>query len=116
MKKSLSKRAFTLIELLIVIGILAILIAIAIPSFTRSSDKAQKTADEANRRVLKSAAITYYSSSDEKTDTTWNQDNKNLWGDYLEEWPENPTGEESYTVTISSNGDITITPELQTSE
>lgn len=53
------KKGFTLIELIIVIAILALLIAIAIPRYQRSNLNAQATAHNANVRVIKNAAILY---------------------------------------------------------
>lgn len=53
------KKGFTLIELIIVIAILALLIAIAIPRYQRSILSAQATAHNANVRVIKNAAILY---------------------------------------------------------
>lgn len=53
------KKAFTLIELIIVIAILALLIAIAIPKYQKSNLSAQAAAHNANVRVLKNAAILY---------------------------------------------------------
>lgn len=53
------KKGFTLIELIIVIAILALLIAIAIPRYQRSNLSAQATAHNANVRVIKNAAILY---------------------------------------------------------
>ena len=58
-------KAFTLIELVIVIAILAILIAIAIPKFQQSNLKAQATAHNANVRAIKNAAILYMSDNPE---------------------------------------------------
>lgn len=49
-KKLKSKKGFTLMEMLIVIAIIVILLAIAIPSFNNSLNKAKTTADEANVR------------------------------------------------------------------
>ena len=49
------KKAFTLIELIIVIAILALLIAIAIPKYQKSNLSAQAAAHNANVRVLKNA-------------------------------------------------------------
>ena len=42
MKKLKNKKAFTLAELLIVIAIIAVLVAIAIPVFNAQLDKAEK--------------------------------------------------------------------------
>lgn len=49
LKKS-NKKGFTLMELLIVVAIIAILIAIAIPVFSGTLNKAKVAADEANVR------------------------------------------------------------------
>lgn len=51
MKKLRSKKGFTLMELLIVIAIIGILVAIAIPSFTSAIDKAEQATDDANIRA-----------------------------------------------------------------
>ena len=49
--KSRSKKGFTLAELLIVIAIIAILVAIAIPTFTTALDKARRATEDANIRA-----------------------------------------------------------------
>ena len=48
--KKMNKKGFTLAELLIVLAILAILIAIAIPVFTAQLENARRQADHANLR------------------------------------------------------------------
>ena len=49
-KKLKSKKGFTLMEMLIVVAIIVILLAIAIPSFNHSLHTAKITDDEANVR------------------------------------------------------------------
>ena len=56
-RKKLNKKGFTLAELLIVVAIIAVLVAIAIPIFMNSLAKAEKAAEDANIRSLKAAAI-----------------------------------------------------------
>ncbi len=50
LKKKLNKKGFTLAELLVVVAIIAILVAIAIPVFTAATDKAYKGVAQANAR------------------------------------------------------------------
>ena len=50
MKKIKNTKGFTLMEMLIVVAIIAILIAIAIPTFNASLNKAKVATDEANIR------------------------------------------------------------------
>ena len=57
MKRS---KGFTLIELLIVMAVIAILIAIAIPSFRGMQQEARKTKAQGDVRVLKIAIESYY--------------------------------------------------------
>lgn len=52
MKKTLhNKKGFTLAELLIVVAIIAVLVAIAIPIFTAQLEKAREATDAANIRA-----------------------------------------------------------------
>ena len=50
MRKLLNKKGFTLAELLIVVAIIAVLVAIAIPIFTTQLEKAREQTDAANLR------------------------------------------------------------------
>ena len=52
------KKGFTLIELIIVIAIIAILGAIAIPSFTTIRENSKKKSDEASAETIKRTVIT----------------------------------------------------------
>lgn len=68
MKKLTNKKGFTLIEMLIVIAIIVILVAIAVPSFSSSLDKANQATDEANFRTAQS--LTAAKAVDYRPDTT----------------------------------------------
>ena len=54
------RKGFTLIELLIVMAVIAILIAIAIPSFRGMQNEARKTKAQGDCRVIKIAVESYY--------------------------------------------------------
>ena len=51
MKKLKNSKGFTLMEMLIVVAIIAVLIAIAIPTFTNQLEKAREATDLANLRA-----------------------------------------------------------------
>ena len=51
MKKFTNKKGFTIMEMLIVVAIIAVLVAIAIPTFSSSLTKAKEAADVANIRA-----------------------------------------------------------------
>ena len=52
MKKLTNKKGFTLMEMLIVVAIIAVLVAIAIPVFNGALTKSKEAADVANVRAL----------------------------------------------------------------
>ncbi len=51
MKKKASKKGFTIMEMLIVVAIIAVLVAIAIPTFNGALEKSKEAADVANVRA-----------------------------------------------------------------
>jgi prepilin-type N-terminal cleavage/methylation domain-containing protein len=64
-RPSAGEAGFTLIELLIVLVIIGVLLAIAVPSYLGFKDRAANNAARANLRIGMSAAEAYY--SDAKT-------------------------------------------------
>lgn len=56
-RNPLKAEAFTLVELLVVIGIIAILIALIVPAFSNAQEKAKRMACVANLRTLLTATI-----------------------------------------------------------
>jgi len=101
-----NKKGFTLIELVVVIAIIAILTAIAVPMFANAQKKARETADQANQRVLKGAAAMYLAEKGvPTTEVVWISSSTDAL-QYVEEWPDKPY---EYTVTIKTDGTIEVT-------
>lgn len=107
------KRGFTLVELVIVIAILALLAAIALPKFVNSREKARETAHNANVRVLKSAATTYLADQGNPEDEVkWTGEEGGDWSKYIDKWPKYQLKDgENYVVTISNDGVIKVEPD-----
>ena len=66
------EEGFTLIELMVVVLIIAILLAIAIPSFLGARSKAQDRASQSNARNALTAEKTYYTDNQVYTDVPAN--------------------------------------------
>ena len=58
--KKMNKKGFTLAELLIVVAIIAVLVAIAIPVFTAQLEKSREATDLANVRAAYAEMMTEY--------------------------------------------------------
>ena len=67
--KKMNKKGFTMAELLIVVAIIAVLVAIAIPIFTAQLEKAREATDAANIRAAY-AEVVAAEVSGEKGNTT----------------------------------------------
>ena len=116
MKKIKNTKGFTLMEMLIVVAIIAILVAIAIPTFTAQLEKAREAADIANIRSAYSEAMVKYldgATKEDGTDDTSAEtppmtQTKAGW-DHVE-WPDylgtvqSPTKGDTVTVSISDAG------------
>ena len=69
MLKIKSKKGFTLAELLIVVAIIAVLVAIAVPVFVSALDNAKEGVFNANVRSLKGLAVTEILTHQNKQET-----------------------------------------------
>ena len=91
MNKRRNKKGFTLAELLIVVAIIAVLVAIAIPIFTAQLEKSREATDAANLRSAYAEVMTAGLSEDtanytkkvasKQTQDDWQSDNiENIGG------------------------------------
>ncbi len=101
-----NEKGFTLVELMVVIVIIGILVAIAVPIYNSVTAGARESAYEANERILKGAAAMYFAENG-PVDDPITKDTNHL-NPYLESWPENPLGTGEFVVNIEEDGTITI--------
>jgi len=95
MKTSDKKAAFTLVEIMIVVLIIGILLAVAIPSFVQARESSRAKACVANLKQIDSAKQQW--AMDQKAGSTASPGSTDLSPTYIRTYPTEPEGG-SYTV------------------
>ena len=88
---------FTLVELMVVVLIIGILVAIAIPVFNIARDNAERRSCYANQRTIEGAYQTYRASTETSPANV-----AAMVPDFLKEAPDCPTRQTGYVVTVNS--------------
>jgi type IV pilus assembly protein PilA len=109
LKRKGNQKGFTLVELLIVMAILAILVAIAVPRFGASLANAKNQANEANIMMIKKAAeLAVYNEDVFPDDGDIDIMETLVEKAYIDGELTNPVTGNPYTVTITKEGDNLI--------
>jgi len=102
MKLFRKEEGFTLVELMVVVLIIGILVAIAIPVFNAAKANAQKKSCYANQRTIEGAAQTYAAENDGNLPANVAA----LAGAYIKVIPECPSGGAAYAFTAAGDGTV----------
>ena len=102
MMTKMNKKGFTLVEIMIVVAIIGLLAAIAIPNFIKAREKAQTNACIANLKQLQGAAQVWAIDTGQASDAT--ADKTALEPDYIKKWPtEGPDATEYASFAINAD-------------
>lgn len=108
MKRHSKVRGFTLLELVAVLGILAILLTIAVPRFQAVRKTAERTAHNANVRLLKNAGMLYLTDHPDATEDITAEVAAYLEGGKMPK-PAKSCKEDAFTVSVIDD-DIVVNP------
>ena len=107
MQRTNNQKGFTLVELMVVVVIIGVLVAIAVPIYNNVSEKSKLNAHLANIRTIEGAIESYRAANDNVALTTIDVTADGtgvLAPNYIREWPTKPG---TYTVT---DGVLTANP------
>lgn len=102
MRKMMNKKGFSLVELMIVVVIMGILIAVAIPLYGAITENAEKKTCANNIKVIKNTCSNYYASTDPQTAMPSLEKLASMME--AEEIPMCPVGDGAYTIYVSNDG------------
>lgn len=102
----MSRKGFTLVEIMIVVAIIGLLAAIAIPNFVKARDTAQKNACIANLKQIQ-GAIQVWAIDNNKTGTD-TVTVAVLVPDYIKKTPACPKGGTYATTTVDADPTCTM--------
>ena len=102
MRKMMNKKGFSLVELMIVVVIMGILIAVAIPLYGAITENAEKKTCANNIKVIKNTCSNYYASTDPQTKMPSLTQLESMME--AEDVPMCPVGTADYTIYVSDDG------------
>lgn len=105
MKKG--NKGFTLVELMVVVVIIGVLTAIAVPVYNNATSKAKINAIAANLRIINGAISQFQANNAGENPTFTEADDKttnDLVPDYIQSWPNNNPKGVTYKVETTEDG------------